>query len=557
MLVYIGADFVHPFVYRCIIDLVSAQTNPAQAWSKLLLYLIILASALFVHRIFRDLAGFALLRINLSAMKNLSLSAFNYVSRLSYKFHISNFAGSTARKINRGVYRVETVFDVIFYDLVPVSLTMIIAVIVLSQLNFIIGLPLIIGLVVFISITFLMVKKRMKLDARRNKTENKASGAMIDSITNNLTVKTFVGEKYEKNFYGQRLEKWRKASLKAWDFDVLTSLFQGGFIALLEIVSISLSLYLWKQGVFTVGDIVFVQANIGLLMFPMWTLGRFYRNFRRAQIDLQDLMGLMNKPINIKNKTGAKNLKVSYGAIEFNNVVFSYKKNAEPVLKNISLKIKPGEKIALVGHSGAGKTTFIKLLFRFIEPSKGKILIDNQDITKVKLNSLRKSLSLVPQEPLLFHRSVFKNIAYGRQGANLKQVKAAAKLAHAHEFIKNLPQGYNSLVGERGIKLSGGERQRIALARVFLENAPILILDEATSSLDSVSENLIQQALNNLMRNRTTIVIAHRLSTVRKMDRIIVLKCGRIIEIGSHQDLLNKENSVYKNLWFSQVGKFM
>jgi len=551
MLIYVGVDFVHPFVWRQIINIISNNAS-----GSILFLMIILAVSFFVHRIFRDLAGMFLVRIEAKTMQRINNRAFSHVIKLPYKFHASTFAGSTSRKIHRGVGMIETIFDIFFYDLTPISLTMILVIVILLKTNILIGLPLLVSLIIFIIVSLVLVQKQMKLEKIRTLKENKLSGTMIDSITNNLTVKTFTGEKYENKLFNQDNQAWAKSAIKCWSFGTLISLFQGGFIAFLEITLLSLSLYLWKQGIFNIGDIVFVQGNMGLLMFPMWTFGRFYRHFRRAEVDMQDLIKLLEKPLVIKSSKDALILEIKKGEIKFENISFAYARKNKYALKNINLLIKPGEKIALVGPSGAGKSTFIKLLFRFVDPQKGRILIDNQNIKKINLESLRKNISLVPQEPLLFHRSIYENIKYGKKDAKKSEIIKAAKLAYADEFIQDLPKKYKSLVGERGIKLSGGERQRIALARVFLENAPILVLDEATSSLDSVSENLIQEALNNLMQNRTTIVIAHRLSTIRKMDRIIVFEKGKIVEVGPHDKLLQNSN-LYQKLWKSQVGRFI
>jgi len=524
MLIYVGADFAHPFIWRQIINIISNNAS-----GSILFLMIILAISFFVHRIFRDLAGMFLVRIEAKTMQTIGNRAFSHVIKLPYKFHASTFAGSTSRKIQRGVGMIETIFDIFFYDLTPISLTMILVVLILLKTNILIGLPLLISLIIFIIISLVLVQKQMKLEKIRTLKENKLSGTMIDSITNNLTVKTFTGEKYESRLFNQDNQAWAKSATKCWSFGTLVSLFQGGFIAFLEIMLLSIALYFWQKGVFNVGDIVFIQANMGLLIFPMWTFGRFYRHLRRAEVDMQDLIKLLAKPMTIKSAKDAPLLKITKGEIKFDQISFAYEKQNKYALNKINLLIKPGEKIALVGPSGAGKSTFIKLLFRFVDPTSGQILIDNQNIKKVNLESLRKSISLVPQEPLLFHRSIYQNIKYGKKNAKKSEIIKAAKLAYADEFIQDLPKKYKSLVGERGIKLSGGERQRIALARVFLENASILVLDEATSSLDSVSENLIQESLNNLMKNRTTIVIAHRLSTIRKMDRIIVFEKGKIV----------------------------
>ena len=258
----------------------------------------------------------------------------------------------------------------------------------------------------------------------------------------------------------------------------------------------------------------------------------------------------------IKDLPSAKKLLVKKGEIEFKDLGFSFSKTHE-ALKNINLIIKPGEKVALIGPSGAGKTTFVKLLLRLHSPTMGQILIDGQDISEVTQESLRENISMVPQDPVLFHRTLTENISYGKRNATKKEIEKVAKSAHCDEFIKDLPAGFETYVGERGIKLSGGERQRVAIARAILKNAPILILDEATSSLDSASEMLIQDALNNLMNNKTTIVIAHRLSTIQKMDRIIVIDNGEIIEQGNHNELLKNKNSLYKKLWELQAGGFL
>lgn len=554
MLLYVAVDFVHPFVYRKIINMVTEPPAGFQ-FSALIYLILILLGAVMVHRVLRDVVGFILIKVEINTRKLIAQRVFQRVNKLSYKWHASTFAGSTARKINRGVGRINDVMDILFYDLTPVVLTMIIASGILFKANLLVGLPIIAGLIIFVIISILMVRRSMILDQKENDQETKISGTMIDSITNNLTVKTFTGEGLEDRLFARQYNKWKKITTRAWNWHTWTGLFQGGFIALLEVLALFLALWLWQKGEFTVGDIVFVQANMGLLIFPMWTLGRFYRRFRRAEVDIQDLIKLINKPITIKSPANAPSLKIDRGQIRLNKVCFAY--NKRYVLKNINLEIKSGEKIALVGPSGAGKSTFIKLLFRFIDPSNGQILIDNQDIRKINIKSLRNSISLVPQEPLLFHRSIEENIRYGKADAKKEEIIKAAKLARAHEFISGLEKGYKSLVGERGIKLSGGERQRIALARVFLENAPILVLDEATSSLDSVSENLIQEALDKLMKERTTIVIAHRLSTVVKMDRIIVIDKGRIVEQGSHQELIEKPSSLYATLWQSQAGRFL
>jgi ATP-binding cassette subfamily B protein len=344
-------------------------------------------------------------------------------------------------------------------------------------------------------------------------------------------------------------------------------------IAGVDVAVIYIGIQLWKGGNFTPGHFVLLQGYMLALYQQLFSFGRTLRHFYELFADANEMMEIIEKPIDVVDKPNAKNLKVPRGEVWFENVSFSYVKErnsaemdgemltsdsvAPDVIKGLSFHVKPSERIALIGPSGGGKTTIVKLLLRLFDIPRGKILIDGQDISRVKQDSLRANVALVPQDPVLFHRSLMENIRYGRPSATDKEVISAAKLAHCHEFISNFPAGYNTFVGERGVKLSGGERQRVAIARAILANTKILILDEATSSLDSESEKLIKDALNNLMKNKTVFVIAHRLSTVIDMDRILVLEKGKICEEGSHGELIQKEDGLYKKLWDLQVGGYL
>src|SRR5581483_7532413 len=305
-----------------------------------------------------------------------------------------------------------------------------------------------------------------------------------------------------------------------------------------------------------VGVFFLIEAYLLSIIDQLWGFTRLVRDFYQSYADAKEMVEILMLPHDIVDVPAAKELAVSKGKIEFNQLTFSFNQTRK-VLEDVTLTIAPGERVAFVGPSGAGKTTFVRLLLRLYTPTAGTILIDGQNIASVTQNSLRKSIAMVPQDPVLFHRTLAQNISYGKQNATIEEIEEAARLAHCDEFIKNLPSGLDTFVGERGIKLSGGERQRIAIARAILKNAPILVLDEATSSLDSHSEMLIQDALNTLMQGRTTIVIAHRLSTIQKMDRIIVVDGGKIIEEGSHKSLLRKKQSLYKKLWTLQAGGFL
>lgn len=311
----------------------------------------------------------------------------------------------------------------------------------------------------------------------------------------------------------------------------------------------------WERGEFSVGEFIFFQIYLFALFHRLWDFGRSLRNLFTAIADASEMADILELAPEVQNIKDAQSLRVEKGSIEFQRVEFSYagEKNQ---FHNFSVTIPAGQSVAVVGHTGAGKTTITKLLFRFFDIQSGKILIDGQDISEVSQESLRKSISLVPQQPEFFHRTIAENIRFGNQSASMDEVQEAAKKAHAIEFIESLTDGFETMVGERGVKLSGGEKQRVAIARAFLENAPILILDEATSALDSITEKKIQSAISNLIENRTSIVIAHRLSTILQMDRIIVLEDGKIIEDGTHNQLLKKDG-VYANMWNHQAGGFL
>lgn len=324
----------------------------------------------------------------------------------------------------------------------------------------------------------------------------------------------------------------------------------------IEFILVYTGIHLWQQGILTIGDFALIQSYLIAAIGQLWNFGNNLRRMYEAFADATEMVEIMNLPREVTDKPGAVALTPGDGHIEFKDVGFSFA-NGNPVLTNFRLSIKGHEKIALVGPSGAGKTTVTKLVLRLYDITSGSIEIHGQDIRKVTQNSLREAISYVPQESVLFHRTLRENIAYGKQDATMEEIIEAAKKAHCHEFIAKLPEGYETYVGERGVKLSGGERQRVAIARAILKNAPILVLDEATSSLDSESEMLIQDALAKLMEGKTVIAIAHRLSTIMKMDRIIVMEEGKVVLTGTHNELLAQESNLYKKLWEIQAGGFV
>ncbi|MFC1787975.1 ABC transporter ATP-binding protein, partial [Patescibacteria group bacterium] len=374
-------------------------------------------------------------------------------------------------------------------------------------------------------------------------------------ITNNSTIKLFVGQEYEKSVFRKVTQKYRRLQVFTWGIGETVEAIQTALMIGIEFVIMVIGIRLWSQGLLTIGDFAMFQGYLVMIFGRFWFLGRIIRFTYEALADATEMVEILETPHEIIDSRSAKPLVVKKGQIEFKDVVFSYNKTRK-VLDKFTITIKAGEKVALVGPSGAGKSTIVKLLFRFHDLNQGKILIDDQKISQVTQDSLRSQITMVPQDPVLFHRTLMENIRYGQREATDQEVFDAAKKARCHQFISDLSEQYETYVGERGIKLSGGERQRVAIARAILANRPIMVLDEATSSLDSESESLIQDALKELMKDKTVIVIAHRLSTILEMDRIIVVDQGQVVDQGTHQELLKKPG-IYQTLWEIQAGGFI
>jgi ATP-binding cassette subfamily B protein len=375
-------------------------------------------------------------------------------------------------------------------------------------------------------------------------------------MANILTVKMFGASKREQVSFEKTTTHQLGTARRAWmQNGFWNSAFQGVTINIFEIGIISVVALMWMQGVASAGLMTLVLLYVLRSFNIVWQISRNVLNITRALTDANEMVEILDAPAEVKDPPFPHAVQITEGRVAFQNVRHAYDRDRY-VFENLSFEIQPGERVAFVGHSGAGKSTIVKLLLRFLDVEEGRILIDGQDITTVAQDALRRCIAYVPQEPSLFHRTLFENIAYGKEDATQAEVEHVARRAHAHEFIMKNKEGYDTLVGERGVKLSGGERQRVAIARALLKDAPIVVLDEATSSLDSISERLIQEAFDELMKGRTTLVIAHRLSTIQHMDRIIVLEEGGVAEEGTHSELLTK-NGIYATLWHSQVGGFI
>ena len=519
---------------------------------------------ILVYILFINLAGqmfwrLAIISASISESKvfaDLSNFCFKVLHGHSFSFFNNNFVGSLTKKVNRFTRSYESIIDRIYWDFFPLVLGVGIILFVLFSRNFWLGLILISWCILFVTLNFLFIKFKYKYDLKRSELDSKVTGLLADTITNNSNIKLFCGTQRENTSFINLNEELRRIRTFVWTIGSIFQGVQGFLMVALEVGIFYLAIGLKQKGVLTLGDFVLIQTYLIQIFSKIWNFGHILQKVYEDLAEADEMAEIINLPPGIIDIDKATHLQVTQGAIDFKNVVFQYN-DKNNILNSFNLAITPGQRIALVGPSGAGKTTVIKLLLRIHDLKSGEILIDGQNIAAVTQDSLHQNVSLVPQDPILFHRTLKENIRYGKPEATDEEVYTAAKLAHCDEFIKALPEGYNTYVGERGIKLSGGERQRVAIARAILRNAPILVLDEATSSLDSESEKLIQNALDVLMKNKTVIVIAHRLSTIMKMDRIVVIAKGNISESGTHTELLQNIDGLYKKLWEMQAGGFI
>lgn len=502
----------------------------------------------------RHLAMLGIIRLTLQLMSRLAGDAFWRVQRFSSDWQANNFAGSIVRRITRGMWAVDLMDDTLLLALLPALLVLVGSSLLLGLRWPSMGAIVAFGSTLYVAISIALSLGYVSPAARlSNAKDTKVGGAMADAITCNAVVKSFGAEGREDLRLTQVLGKWRKRTFRTWVFGTRSGSLQLIVLLLLRTSVTLYALWLWWRGRATPGDVTFVLTSYFIIHGYLRDIGQHVANLQRSVNEMEEMVHLQAQPLGVADHAHAQPIRIEEGQIVFDRVTFQYSKHVVPLFRDFSLSIEAGERVGLVGHSGSGKTTFVKLLHRLYDVSDGRIVIDGQDISRVTQDSLRAQVALVPQEPILFHRSLAQNIAYARPTATLHEIEESARLANAHDFISRQPKGYATLVGERGVKLSGGERQRVALARAFLANTPILVLDEATSSLDSESEALIQEAMERLMAGRTAIVIAHRLSTVRMLDRILVFEQGQIIEEGTHETLVRKLGGTYKRLFEKQA----
>ena len=505
----------------------------------------------FGSTLFSELRDAIFARVAERAMRRVSLRVFQHLHNRELAFHLDRKTGGLARDIERGTRGISFLLRFTLFNIVPTLLEIVmVSTILLVAFNVSYVLAILVSVVVYVIFSIRVTEWRTGFVREANNRDNESNTRAIDSLLNYETVKYFNNERFEAEQYDEGLELWEQARLKNRLSMAVLNTGQAFIIGVSLVVIMAMAVREVASGQMTLGDFTMVNAYLIQLFVPLNALGFVYREIRQSLVNVERLFALLSDKSAIEDAADAKALKVSQGEVEFRDVHFSYRAD-RAILKGVNFTIPAGHTVAVVGASGAGKSTLARLLFRFFDVNTGSISIDGQDVRQITQDSLRTAIGVVPQDTVLFNDTIYNNLAYGRPSASEEEVHYAARQANLDDFIKSLPDGYNTKVGERGLKLSGGEKQRVAIARVLLKNPPILILDEATSSLDSISEQVILDALNEVSRQRTTLVIAHRLSTVRDADTILVMEQGEIVESGAHTELL-EQNGYYARLWQQQ-----
>lgn len=556
MLTLVVTIFVGPLIIAQLLSIIQHNQlhNAKNLWTLIALYGV---SELWSSVIGWRLVLYLVWTFETAMQRDLYAQCFSKLTNQTLFFHSNKFGGSLVSQTNKLVGAVESFWDTIIWSVLPLVISLVGSIIVLSTLLWQYALFLLIFSIVFSIVVYYGSKPMAKLTKKEAKASNKLNGQLADVISNVLAVKSSGAEATEQKFFTKTVNSWRNSSLDVMRGFLKVSTIYSSINMVIKIGAIAFAVYAAQNNLVSVASVYLIITYTGSVAHELWNMNGIMRNYNRIIGNANDMVEILQTPTTLIDKSDSK-LKVTSGEISMDKITFTHDEGqGDTLFHDFSLDIKPGEKIGLVGASGSGKTTLTKLLLRFADIDSGKITIDGQDISEVTQASLRAKIAYVPQEPLLFHRSVRENIAYGRPDATDAEIEEAAKKAGAYDFIVGLKDGFDTMVGERGIKLSGGQRQRVAIARAILKDAPILVLDEATSALDSESEALIQKSLETLMENRTSIVIAHRLSTIAKLDRIIVLKDGKIVEDGSHDELINKKRGVYAKLWARQSGGFI
>jgi ATP-binding cassette, subfamily B, heavy metal transporter len=540
-----------PFAFRDAVDLLGSKGPAATAIAATVALILAYALARIMMVVLAQIRDGLFARVGQNAVRELSIITFRHLHALSLRFHLERRTGGLSRIISRGTQGIDTLLRYSLFNTFPTLIELVLVCAILAwNFGWLYAVVTFVTVIVYIVFTYSATEWRIGIRRTMNDADTDANTKAVDSLLNFETVKYFGNEEHETRRFGVAMDRYEQAAIRTWtSLAVLNSgqavLFSIGLAIVMVMAAVDVS-----AGRLTVGDFVMVNALMIQLYLPLNFMGSVYRDIKQGLIDVEEMFKLLAVPTDITDKPGATPLTVHKGEIAFDNVRFHYDRE-RPILRGVSFKVPAGKTVAIVGPSGAGKSTVSRLLYRFYDVTGGAIRIDGQDIADVTQGSLRAAIGMVPQDTVLFNDTIRYNIEYGRPGATREEIENAARMAQIHQFVLGLPKGYDTVVGERGLKLSGGEKQRVAIARTILKAPPILILDEATSALDTMTEQEIQSALRRVSQNRTTLVIAHRLSTVVDADEIIVIEKGRIVERGTHRALLAM-GGVYAAMWSRQ-----
>lgn len=540
------ANVTVPLLLKEIVDILDQNSETVLVLPLALLvgYGLMRAGSAF----FNELRDAIFAKVRHGIVREISIHFMAHLHNLSLRFHLDRKTGGITRDMERGTRSISSLFNMLLFNIIPTLIEVtLIALILLANYNPWFAIVTFTTVAIYIATTFIITNWRMKYRVAMNKRDSDASTQAVDSLINYETVKYFGNEQYELDQYDEQMRSWEAAAIKSQTSMSTLNFVQAFIIA----IGVTITMVMAGQGVvdgdMTLGDLVLVNTFLLQLFIPLGFLGMVYTQIKHALSDIDMMFQLLEKKPEIEDRRDATTLKPGAGEIEFSRVSFSYNPDRQ-ILHNVSFRVPAGKKVAVVGQSGSGKSTLARLLFRFYEVDDGTITINGTDIKSVTQDSLRESIGIVPQDSVLFNHTIHYNIEYAKPGATQEEIEQAARMANIHDFITTLPQGYNSTVGERGLKLSGGEKQRIAIARAILKNPPIMVFDEATSSLDSAAEKVINHSLKEISRQHTTLVIAHRLSTIADADEILVMDAGRIVERGTHNELVNMQGD-YARMW--------
>ena len=547
-----GSNIITPLLYGAAVDMV----NDEAGFSLKILLLLVAGYALarLGQQVFSEAKQYLFASVAQRAVRGAAITCFAYLHQLSLRFHLERQTGGLTRAIDRGAKGIEFLLTIVFFEVLPLFVeVLLVSIILWSMFGGFYAAVTILTVAAYAYFTIRVTEWRIKFRREMNEADEEAATRAVDSLLNYETVKYFNAEGSETERYDEALKKYEKMAVRSRTSLSVVNIGQGTIIAIGMMLMMGMAGLHIQEGKLTVGDFVAVNTYLLQLYVPLNFLGWFYRELRQALVDMERMFSFLDEPVGVRDRDGASDIAIDGGSVSFEDVHFSYKDR--PILQGISFTVPKGKRVAIVGPSGSGKTTISRLLFRFYDPDKGTVRIDGHNLTEVTQSSVRASIGMVPQDTVMFNATIGYNIGYGRDGATPAEIEDASRMAAIDGFIDMLPEKYDTMVGERGLKLSGGEKQRVAIARAILKRPSIFLFDEATSALDSRTEKEIQASLNEVSKARTTLVIAHRLSTIIDADEILVLSEGRIVERGGHAALLAM-NGLYKQMWDRQSKGF-